>query len=175
MGTLIDIEPLGRVEIAQESVFGFANGLPGFPAARRFGLVARKQDSPFAWMVSLDQPDLAFVIVNPFELFPSYSPRLSPEDLHCLGLAEQGEAVLYAIVNVPDDPKEMTLNLRAPVALNPAQRVGRQAILAGQEYSTRHPVLGGDPAPRPPTDEQADAESNQTSQGRRDAGAGTDA
>jgi flagellar assembly factor FliW len=171
LGTVVEIEPLGRVDVSDEAVYGFATGLPGFPAARRFGLVARPQDSPFAWMVSLDHPDLAFVVVNPYELFPEYSPRLSPEDLHCLGLEEQGQAVLYSIVNIPEDPREMTINLRAPVALNAEQRVGRQAILAGQDYSTRHPVMGEDKAVAPPPANEGD----QTGQGRRESSAGSNA
>lgn len=175
MGITVEIDPLGRVEVADESVYGFANGLPGFPSVRRFAFVARKQDGPFSWMISLDQPDLAFIVTSPFDLVPGYSPRLSPEDLYCLGLAEQREAVLHAIVNIPEDPREMTLNLRAPVALNPRQRVGRQVILAGQDYSTRHPVFG-DVMAGPLADKQGgQADSHEAGQGRRDNGAGTDA
>lgn len=175
MGTIVDVEPLGKVEMADESVYSFPNGLPGFPSARNFGFVARKQDTPFGWMVSLDQPGLAFVVVDPLEFVAAYSPRLSPEDMYCLGLEDQGEAVLYAIVNIPEDPRGMTLNLRAPVALNPGQRLGRQAILGGQEYSTRHPVFE-DAAARAPVGEpggeaETGGQAGQAGQGRRDNGA----
>ncbi len=176
MDTVVEVEPLGRVEVADESVYSFPNGMPGFPSARRFGFVTRTQDTPFGWMVSLDQPDLAFVVVNPLELVAEYSPRLSPEDLLCLGVEEQSQAVLYAIVNIPEDPRGMTLNLRAPVALHPGQRLGRQAILAGQDYSTRHRVFGeaAVSAPACEADGGAADTSHQAGQGRRDDGACTD-
>jgi|GEM_PF-139192 len=138
----IDVEPLGRIDVSSEVAFNFPTGVPGFPSSRRFVFVERKEFQPFVWMVALDQPGLAFVTIDPYQFFPRFRPRLSPEDLEAVNLSSQRRALLYAIVTVAANPTESTANLRAPVVLNTSQRVGRQAILASQEYSTREPLFG---------------------------------
>jgi flagellar assembly factor FliW len=165
---------LGEIKVPEQAIYSFPTGLPGFPSAHRFAFVRHQEYLPFIWMVALDEPDLAFVVVGPDAFFPNYNPRLSPEDADALGLSNQVHALLYCIVTIPGGPREATVNLRAPVALNTSRHLGRQAILAGQDYHTREPLFGA----RPQNDSTIDAgrpgEEN-ASQGRRELIAGSDA
>lgn len=131
-----------QLPAAQGEVYDFPGGLPGFPHARRFTLLRPPELAPLAWLAAADELDLAFVVIDPLVLFPGYQPRLAPEDLEVLGLADQSQAIMLAILNIPEDPGGTTVNLRGPVVLNPATRVGRQAILAGPDYVTRQPITG---------------------------------
>jgi flagellar assembly factor FliW len=141
--TQISLEPLGLLEVADSDVYEFPGGLPGFTHVRRFALVRPPEFAPLGWLAALDEPGLAFVVVDPLVFFDRYQPRLAPEDLEVLGLRDQGRATILTILNIPDDPSLTTANLRGPVALNPESRTGRQAILAGQDYLTRHPITEG--------------------------------
>ncbi|OGS70655.1 MAG: hypothetical protein A2Y96_02960 [Firmicutes bacterium RBG_13_65_8] len=170
----IQVEPFGEIEVPEQAIFNFPAGLPGFPSAHRFAFVRHQEYLPFIWMVALDEPDLAFVVVEPAAFFPKYKPRLSPEDADALGLSSHVRAVLYCIVTVPRDPREATVNLRAPVTLNLSRHLGRQAILASQDYQTREPLFGA----RPQDDSKTDAGrpgAENASQGRRELVAGADA
>ncbi len=176
MSVAVSIKPLGTFDVPDDNVYTFPSGLPGFPQCKRFALVEREEFRPFLWMVNLDQQDLAFLVIDPAAFFPGYRPRLAQEDLEVVGLSGNRDGLaLLAIVTIPQDPARATANLRGPVILNPATRMGRQAILAGQEYSTRHPLLGGPEGgtvPQPAT-EGIDGAVPQ-SQGRRDRSAGPD-
>lgn len=169
----LEVEPLGRVEVPESDIYEFPGGLPGFNHLRRFAFVQSAEYAPLAWMVSLEEPLLSFVVVDPARFFPAYRPRLAAEDMEVLGLAGHPEAVILAILNVTPDPQLTTANLRGPIILNPATRLGRQAILAGQEYSTRHSLTGAGSASAAPGRRPEGSPVN--SQGRRDHVAGTDA
>lgn len=171
----LQVEPLGKIELSEEAAFRFPTGVPGFPEAHRFAFVERGDLRPFTWMVSLDREGLAFVTIDPFQFFPDYRPRLSAEDLEALRLTSRRRALLYAIVTIAPNPMDSTANLRAPIALNTRLHIGRQAIMASQEYSTRERLF-------PAGGSGQDVEKSQSTdviqgkgQGRRELIAGSDA
>ncbi len=67
-------------------------GLPGFPRARRFVIRGHDRGTAFAWMLCADEPALAFVIANPWELVPDYAPSLSPRVLRALEVESAGRS-----------------------------------------------------------------------------------
>ena len=123
-----------------ELVFG--SGLPGFPDARRFALVRLSDDSetPFAILRSLELDGLEFVVVHPFEFFPSYAPELDDETAERLDLRSEDDAVILAIVTVPDEVKDATANLAAPIIVNRRTRQALQAVLGDIELDLRAPL-----------------------------------
>ncbi|HHY95046.1 MAG TPA: flagellar assembly protein FliW, partial [Firmicutes bacterium] len=44
------------------------------------------------------------------------------------------------MVTVPEDPRQAWVNLRAPLALNPYARMGRQVVLSDERFAFRHPL-----------------------------------
>jgi len=113
-------------------------GLPGFPGARRFLIRGHDRGTAFAWMLCADQPELAFVIANPWELVPDYTPSLSPRVLRALEVESADDLQLVAIASV--STAGATLNLAAPVAINPRTRRGMQVVLEAGNWPTRHAV-----------------------------------
>jgi flagellar assembly factor FliW len=123
-----------------ELVFG--NGLPGFPDARRFALVriGDEGEGPFAMLRCLDMPELEFVVVHPFEFFPSYAPELDDDTAARLDLRSADDAVILAIVTIPDEVKDATANLAAPIIVNRRTRQALQAVLGDIELDLRAPL-----------------------------------
>ena len=137
-------ERFGHYEIPADRVLTFPDGLIGFREARRFALLeSTRPESPFRCLVSLDVPELGFVVCDPVRLWPGYGADLpTPEG------AVEDWAVL-AIVTVPGKAQEMTANLMAPLVVDCRSRTGRQVVLDTGRYSTRHTLLpaAGPPAP----------------------------
>lgn len=125
-------------EAVEEKVFEFPAGLFGFPAVKRF-IVAEIPGGGdlFKQMIAVDDPELAFTIVYPFPLFPHYAPDIAEEDLREVGAETTEQVMLYVIANVPQDFKQATANLRAPLIFNPFTRKARQLILADDRFTTR--------------------------------------
>jgi flagellar assembly factor FliW len=136
-----------RIEIATER-FGVVDadpsevvelpGMPGFPRARRFVIRGHDQGTAFAWMLCADEPSLAFVIANPWELVPGYAPDFSSRVLRALEVESADDLQLVAIASFSGDGA--TLNLAAPVAINPRTRRGMQVILESGDWPTRAAV-----------------------------------
>ncbi|HOD34168.1 MAG TPA: flagellar assembly protein FliW, partial [Holophaga sp.] len=67
---------------------------------------------------------------------------LAPEDAQALGLADSKEAMVLALVVIPEDPRNMTANLAGPLVINTRTRSGRQVILDTQRFPLKHRILG---------------------------------
>lgn len=131
----------GSLDIPSDKLITFPDGLLGFENLTRYAILEHDSGTPFKWLQSVDEPDLAFVIVDPYEFKPDYAVELGRDDVVKLGLKEPGAAAVYVLVVIPNNPAAMTANLQGPLVLNSERRVGRQVVLADGRYSTRQPIL----------------------------------
>ncbi|RJR30510.1 MAG: flagellar assembly protein FliW [Desulfobacteraceae bacterium] len=131
----------GTVEVDEHRMIHFPEGLLGFPEHKEFVLLEDKPDSPFFWLQSLSDPELAFVLTNPFFFREDYLHALSREE-KSLFMNEQGEEmVLLTLVSIPaGHPEDACTNLLGPLVIDPARRTGRQLILPGTGYSHHYPL-----------------------------------
>ena len=115
--TLLATKTLGSVERSTAQILAFPEGLYGFPEEKEFALIEESKDSPFLWLQSVKQAELAFVIIDP-SLFckEAYLPEAAPMDLEALGARSLAECSVYVIVTIPTEhPEEMTANLQGPM------------------------------------------------------------
>ncbi|MBX7144129.1 MAG: flagellar assembly protein FliW [Oligoflexia bacterium] len=127
----------GELEVPTESIIEFPQGLIGFPNANRFVLLEHKP--PFSWLHSIDDPSLAFVVVDGFEFGPSYEVKPPYNNREC-DFRQGDEFAILVIVTVRPDPKATTANLKAPLFVNLKNRRGAQVIFDDARYSTRFPL-----------------------------------
>ena len=117
----------------------FEEGLFGFERYKKFLPVAVEKDSDAVLtLLSIDNEDLAFIIMNPFLLKEDYHPQVSKEELRSLGEAVEQDYSWYVICTAHQPPEESTVNLRCPIVVNTRNRRGKQLILENQEYTFRH-------------------------------------
>ena len=135
---------LGHVQVKESELLQFP-GLPGFPDAHRFVVMEHDRQSPFAWLVCADDPDLAFAITDPFQFFPDYRPPLERWQMKALGVERPEDLVIMTIANFAGGAT--SLNLMAPLLINPRIGRGVQVILDRSPYSARE-LLPAPPAPR---------------------------
>jgi flagellar assembly factor FliW len=135
----IETTRFGPVEVDQSRLIHFPEGLVGFPAHRRFALIATGQQSSFYWLQSVDDPDLAFVVTDPRLFILDYEVHLRAEDYPRVGAEDKQPVQLFVIVNKVD--QLLTANLQGPLVVNPANRLALQIVLSEKRYTTRHPLL----------------------------------
>lgn len=135
--TVIETTRFGRLEVNEADAYRFG-GMPGFPQADRFVLMQHDTGDTFAWMVSLEVPDLAFVVADPWQFFPEYRPPLEPRHLSQIGVEEAEDFELLCLVSFPDG--QTALNLAAPILINAKQRQGAQVILEAEDLSVRESI-----------------------------------
>ena len=131
----------GRLEVPADAVIEFPNGLIGLPGAR-WALVARSDDSAFVWLHSVDHPELAVPVTNPWRFFESYEVELSDEEAERVGIDAAEQASVYVTVRAAEALEDFVANLRAPILI--ANGRGHQIINhAGAEYPMRAPLFAG--------------------------------
>jgi flagellar assembly factor FliW len=120
MTLTIQSSRFGTVEIAEDSVVEFPNGLIGLGGSR-YALLAREPDSPFLWLQSLDDPTIALPVTNPQRFFADYQVELTDEDADQLGFVDSPNADVYVTVTASSDLAKFTANLRAPILIRPGR------------------------------------------------------
>jgi len=132
---------LGTFDIKEESVLTFPSGILGFPESRRYVILDHDTAAPFKWLQSLDEPALAFVIIDPDLVLTSYRVEVSPEAMAEVQAHAEEELSTAVILTIPsDDPTHITANLRGPLLLNPRSKLCKQVVLS-DEVPTRHPLF----------------------------------
>lgn len=131
----------GEIELEPERLIHFPLGLLGFEHCHRFALIDSDQVAPLRWLQSIDEPGLSFLVVEPHMFFPHYQVALTPEDRQVVELAKDADAVLACLVVVPENPKDMTINLMGPLVMNSEKRLGKQAVLHDSGYSPRQRLI----------------------------------
>jgi flagellar assembly factor FliW len=133
----------GEIEFPGEVVMTFPDGVLGFPAANRYILLEHDAEgSPFKWLQSIDDPALAFIVIDPLTINPRYLFEIDVDTARIIGQSKPDQCAVMSIVNVPhDNPLRMSANLKAPLVVNVETRVGRQIILGSQAYSINTPIF----------------------------------
>jgi len=137
----IQSDQLGEVGVERGSVIHFADGIPGFEALHDYLLVEVAEVAPFEWLQSMDDPALAFAVVDPKVIYEGYASNLGRGDLAAVGLVEEADAVVRVILTLSDNPAEITANLQAPLVLNRRDGRGCQLLLTRAPYDIRYPVM----------------------------------
>lgn len=138
----IDTLRFGKISVQTERVISFPKGILGFNQYHDFILFPHRENSPFFWLQSVEDGNLAFVAMNPKLVCDEFSFDLDEAAAEDLCTTESANLEVLCIVTVPPDkPEGMTINLLGPIVINANKRLAVQVVLNSERYSHRHPVL----------------------------------
>jgi flagellar assembly factor FliW len=123
----------GEIEVEENRVFDFQRGLVGFPELRRFCMMEHKE--PVRWLQSLDDPDVAFIVLDSFGLIPEYSFELDVSVEQQLDIEDINTVVTFFMLSVRQDG--VTANLRTPVLINMENMKGAQLTIEDSRVPAR--------------------------------------
>ncbi len=126
--TTLHSSRFGSLEVPTEAVIEFPNGLIGLPGTR-WALLARAEDSAFIWLHSVDDPELAIPVTNPWRFFEDYEVELSDEEAERIGISDADQTSVYVTVRAAESLEDFTANLRAPILISGGH--GHQVINGG--------------------------------------------
>ncbi len=139
---LIDTRHFGQIEINEEGIIDFPEGLPGFEYVKKFVLLSNSdEDNVFWWLQSVDKPDLAFVVIDPKYIKEDYEVDVPDGEVEVLNIDEKCDITVLSIVVVPEDITQMTANLKAPIIINNTNKKGKQVVLECKDYSIKHYIM----------------------------------
>ena len=138
---VINTTRFGTVELKSDEVLTFNEGLLGFQDLREFVLLDDPNDDIFAWLQSCELPSIAFPVLEP-ELFGhKYNLILNRTDFESLKMQQGQSPAFLSIITIPDDPTQMTANIKAPIVINLEQKIARQCVLQDNQLAIKEPIF----------------------------------
>lgn len=128
----------GTFHAAEHDVIGMPAGMPAFESCTRYVLVSGPDIHPFNCFQGLDAPQPSFLVVDPRLVDPAYRVSLSPMDYRRLDAATGDSLVWLAIVHIASE--QVTVNLRAPIVINPRRMLAIQALPHDSAYRHDQPL-----------------------------------
>ena len=119
----------GIIDVNEEELIDFPEGLPGFENVKKYALIGHDAGgSPFFWLQSADNPELCFVVTDPFLVYDNYGVDVSDDDVKFLQITDANKVITLAITVIPEDVKKTRVNLKAPILINTGKKLGKQVI-----------------------------------------------
>ena len=132
----------GEIGVREDQIITFSPGLLGFTELHRYILIEHGQDSPFLWLQCVDDPAIAFVVLDPAHIVPDYQPGPPEAVLKQVEALTPADLKVLVILTIPPGrPQDMTANLLGPVLINLQTRRGKQLVLERSPYSHQHRVM----------------------------------
>ncbi|MEM9563407.1 MAG: flagellar assembly protein FliW [Actinomycetota bacterium] len=133
----------GTFEVDESRALVFAQGLLGFPNSSTY-VVVEVEDSPYFWLQSVDEDDVAFLATSPFLFFPGYDLVLGDEEQRSLDVDDPEQVEVLTLLTVHragEQPESITANLLGPIVVNIESRKALQLVLDNPDYTTRVPLV----------------------------------
>jgi flagellar assembly factor FliW len=128
----------GTLEIDDAAVIEFPEGLIGL-GGHRYTLVSHQPNSPFVWLQSIDDPELALPVTNPHLFFADFALAVPDDVAAHVGLDADTTVDVYVTVRTADDPADFAANLRAPIIVRDGR--GHQVLNEAPGCELRAPLF----------------------------------
>jgi len=139
---LVKTKFFGEVDLPEEKILTFDRGLIGLEQYKKYTILydCEKEDANISWLQSVDEPTLALPVIKPWLVFEEYNPVVEDELLTGLGELTEENLVILLTMTVPEDIKQMSVNLKAPIIINSDTRKGAQIIAENQDYEVKYKI-----------------------------------
>jgi flagellar assembly factor FliW len=128
----------GTLEIQTEEVIEFPAGLIGLGGAR-YALLSTDERSPFAWLQSVDDPDVALPITNPWLFFTDFAVDIDDAEAARIGIDDPSKVDVWVTVRAAAELEGFSANLRAPILVWNGR--GHQVINEAKDAAVRAPLF----------------------------------
>lgn len=133
----------GEIEVDKNKIIKFENGILGFEHLQDYlFMTSPEEGNPFCWLQSIQDIDIVFTIIDIFKILPEYNPTVEITSMKDLGEFEKIEEdiAVYNIVKIPENYKDTTVNLKAPIVINLKTYKAKQIICNNEEYHVRFKI-----------------------------------
>ena len=138
---IIKTRDFGEQTITEDKIINFPHGIFAFEDEHRFIMLSPLGEDKFpAWLQSVDNENLCFIVYAPEQIVENYSITADAESLAAAELGENEEPQYLVLAVVPEEYKETTVNLKSPILINPDKMLAVQTI-AAENYPIKFPIF----------------------------------
>lgn len=136
----INTRIFGEIEISDDKIITFPNGIIGFPDLKRFALLHDEEkgtQTGIRFLQSLEEPGFAMPVMDPLLVKPDYDPEVEDELLSVAGNITSENLLVLVTVTVPGDLTRMSVNLQGPIIINIDENKACQIIVENGDYPVK--------------------------------------
>lgn len=132
---------LGEVEVSENHIIEFKQGLPAFEEETEFIIVPFDEGTPFYILQSIKSVDVSFLVVDPFTFFHDFKVKIPDASIEMLEIEKEEDVAIFVILTIHEPFTKTTANLQAPVIINAKKQKGKQLVLPESGYHTKHYIM----------------------------------
>lgn len=121
----------GDLEYDENMVIHFAEGLFGFEQFKNYIIVHDVDSEPFRWLVSVENGDLSFPMLEPGMILPGYEGHVG------------NDKEIWVLAALKHDVEQSTVNLRSPIVIDRRSYEAQQIILDDESLPFQFPLVPG--------------------------------
>lgn len=130
----------GTITVSEDKLIEIPDGLFGFEKYKKYALLNSDYE-PFIWLQSVDEANLAFLIIDPFLISNDYETDIDDESLKKIGITKPEDIVIMCIVTVPSDGSPITANFQGPLIINKENKKCMQVIINDNKWTTKVNII----------------------------------
>lgn len=128
-----------EAEITVSETVTFPNGIPGFESCHKWVVLAAEGQTPLRRLHAVDG-EAAFLALDPRQVLEGYRCELNDADRARVGADATTTLLWLVLVNV-EASGAVSVNLRAPIVINPRTMMGQQVMPHDSLYPLRHVLV----------------------------------
>jgi len=132
----------GNIEISENEIINFNEGLLGFEDELEFCLVDPNDSTLILWLQSTKTPSICFPIIEPNFFTENSEFKIPLSDLATLEIEDTNKLV-FNILTIPAAATEISANLKAPIVINNTTRSAKQIVLQDNKLSVNENIYEG--------------------------------
>ncbi|MBQ3671861.1 MAG: flagellar assembly protein FliW [Treponema sp.] len=136
----VKTKTMGTVSVTDDKILTFPNGIFGFENYHKYALIDAEY-KPLLWLQSLDEQNLAFLLIDPFLIEKNYELDVDDKMLFEIDIESPTDVIVFSIITVPNDGGPATANLQGPIVINKKNNQALQVILSDSKWSTKHNII----------------------------------
>lgn len=137
----INTRRFGQVEVSEEDVVTFPEGLVGLSRFKRFVMLRDPESANLVWLQSADKEDFALATLHSTSLGTEYKVEVTADEVESIRLDKPDDAEVFVVINRVEGT--YYANLRGPLIINAERMLGKQVVLRNPAYGVRHPLQTG--------------------------------
>ena len=139
---LVQTKFFGEIDLPEEKIVTLERGLIGLEQYKKYTILydCEKEEANISWFQSVEEPTLALPVIKPWLVKEDYDPVVEDELLTGLGDLTEENLVILLTMTVPEDIKQMSVNLMAPIIINAGTRKGTQIVVENADYEVKYKI-----------------------------------
>lgn len=134
---LVKTREYGEIQVSEENKIIFQKPIFGFEELKEYYLIPLEEPEQFTLLQSADHMDISFILTQPRLFISDYILDIDDNDASLLSITNHEDIVDYAIVTIPQNIEDITMNILGPIVVNSSNNHAVQSISNCTHYSTK--------------------------------------